>query len=164
MLLTLASISGLYGISNQILMKKNKNLLKSDVFLSLRGKKSIGQITISKNSILYKINYIKDNNFTVNNKILTYETQKFNSTEECKNFCINNKLEFDNSIYNKIVIDDPSSENIWLLRYSDKYTIMKKMSCNDFKNQIIKTNQLPFNKLNIILLVILIIMCYESNI
>jgi hypothetical protein len=176
MLLTLTSLSGFYGISNFMFIKNNKYLLKHDNFLSLRGKKSLGQITIEKNSILYKINYVKDNNFTLykinyaknnnftlNNKILTYQTKKFDSTEECKNFCISNNLNFDNSIYNKIVIDDQNTDNVWMLQYSDKYTIMNKMSNDEFKSQIIKTNQLPLNKLNIILFIVLLIIYYESN-
>lgn len=163
MLLTLASLSGLYHFSNLIFIKRNKHLLKNNIFLSLKGKKSLGQITMSKNDISYKINYIKDNNFTINNKILTYQTQKFSGTEECKNFCINNNLKFDYLIYDKIVIDDPNPDNIWILRYSEKYTIIRKMSVDDFKNQIIKTNKLPLNKLNIILFMILLIIYYESN-
>jgi hypothetical protein len=164
MLLTLTSLSGLYGISNMIFIRNNKNLLKSGKFLSLRGKKSLGQIELSKNSKLYIINYVKDDNFTLNNKILTYQTKKFDTTEDCKNFCLNSNLNFDNSIYNKIVIDDQNPDNIWLLQFSEKYTIMNKMSYNDFKKQIIKTNQLPLNKLNIVLFMVLLVIYYESNI
>lgn len=168
MLPTLISLSGFYGISNMILVKRNKNLLKNNIFLSLKGRKTLDQITIIKDSIPYRINYIKSDKLSINNFLLvdedkTYQTTKFNTTEECKNFCMNNNLVFDNSIYEKIVIDDKNLDNIWVLRHSEKYTIMKKMNSDDFKNHILKTNQLPLNKLNIILFMILIIIYYESN-
>jgi len=162
MLLTLTSLSGLYSISNMILIKNNKNLLKNNKFLSLRGEKTLGEITISKDSILYKVNYIKNDDFLINDNILNCQFDKFNTVDECKHFCIENKLEFENNFYNKIVIDDLNN-NIWVLCKDKKYTIVKKMTYNDFKNQIIKTNQLPFNKLNMILFLILLIIYNESN-
>lgn len=165
MLPTLISLSGLYQFSNMILVKRNKNLLKNNIFISLKGRKTLDQITVVEDSVPYRINYIKSDqisNLLVDGDKI-FQTTKFNTTEECKNYCMDNNLVFDNSIYEKIVIEDKNPDNIWILRHYEKYTIVKKMNCDDFKNYILKTNQLPLNKLNIILFMILVIIYYESN-
>ena len=40
---------------------------------------------------------------------------------------------------------------------------MRNISIDSFKNEIVKTNQLPFNKLNFILFISLLVIYYESN-
>jgi hypothetical protein len=161
MLVTLTSLSAGYSILNKFLKIRNKNLLNNNnEFLTLRGKKNIKQTTVFKDEISYKINYITDNDFE--DSLLVSQTKKFVSTDECKNYCDSNNLEFDNHNYNKIFIDDPNYDNVWILINSRKYTIIRKMSYNEFKSQIIKTHQLPLNKLNGLLFLILMIMCYES--
>ena len=160
MLLTLVSLSGLYGISNMIFVRRNKNLLQYNKFLSLRGRKTINQFNYEN---CHKINYIKSDKLSNDRLTDIYQIQNFNNTDDCKNFCIDRNLKFDNSIYNQIVIDSESPKNIWILHDSKEYTVMRNMSLESFKNQIIKTNRLPFSRLNIILFMILTIIFYESN-
>lgn len=166
MLLTLTSLSGFYCFANTMLVKRNKNLLKYNLFLSIRGKKSLGQITIIKDFIPHHINYIRSNQLSIEKFSSVdeiYHIQNFNTTEECKNFCINKNLKFDYSFYNKVFIDEKNTENIWIIYNSNEYTIVRNMSTENFKNQIIKNNQLPFNRFNIILFIVLLVICYESN-
>jgi len=164
MLLTLVSLSGLYGISNMIFVRRNKTLLQYNKFLSLRGKKVLSQHTSVKESVPYRFNYIKSDKLSNDKLNDNYQIQKFDSTDECKNFCIDRNLKFDYTIYNQIVIDDENSSNVWILYNNSKeYTIIRNISLESFKKEIINRNRLPFSKLNLILFMVLMIIFYESN-
>jgi len=164
MLLTLASLSGSYCIANQIFVRRNKNLLQYNEFLSLRGRKTITHFNYENSHKINYINYIRSNKLSNDRLTDIYKIQNFNNPDECKNFCIDKNLKFDNTIYNQLVIDDENSSNVWILYNNSKeYTIIRNMSLESFKKEIINTNRLPFSKLNIILFMVLMIIFYESN-
>lgn len=165
MLLTLTSLSGLYCLTNMMFVKRNRTLLKNNMFFSIRCKNFLEETTILNDSISYKINHIKSDKLSIDKYFAgSYRIQKFNTVEECKTFCTNNSnLKFDYSCYNNIVIDDENCKNIWVIYNYHQYAIIKPMPIDTFKSQIIKNNQLPFNKLNIVLFIALLVIYYESH-
>lgn len=142
MLKSFACLSGLYGIANWIFVKRNKKFVNQNIIVTLRGKReiNINRINTSNGHNIYWLddkecmlhNYrfcIFDDYYVSNNdKILLKD---FDSVDDCKQFCIEQNLNFDRNSYEIIKIEslDRSNDNrIWILYGNGKYTVITKIS------------------------------------
>lgn len=164
MLLTLTSLSGAYCIANTIFIRRNMNLLKQNMFMTLHGTREFKSVDIRKEDTIYKLNWIEDKECMLYKQDFLncpYKLKYFDNVDDCKQFCLETKIKFNHASFNKIKIEKlyytGDSDNICMLTNGDEYTIVGKMTDKEFKKYLVKNNQLPFNKLNMLLFIALII-------
>lgn len=177
MLKTITCLSGIYCASNIILITKNIKLINQNMIMTLNGRSTLNNSPIFKNSNDHTIWWINNKTcmlYNVDSPFKTamfsdntdqFQTLCFNDVDECKNYCMENKMKFDNISYDQIKIETIDTDKIWMLYDSttSRYTILSKTTESEFKQFMIKKHQLPFRKINFILFVALLVLLYMQQ-
>lgn len=90
-----------------------------------------------------------------------YRIKRFDSPDDCKDFVLKNNLNYDKNNHDRVNIDS-KREGVFIIHNDQIYTIMCRLLYREFNKHLVKTNQLPFNQLAIILFLGLVVYqtCY----
>lgn len=177
MLETFICVSGIYSASNIILLAKNIKSVKYNTIKTLNGIFELRKDRIFTDNNTHNIYWINDKTCMLynidrpfrtamfDNNTDKFKTLCFNDVDECKNYCIEHKMKFDNVSYGKIKIETIDINKIWMVYNitNMQYTILPRTTEDEFKKFMIKKHQLPFRKINFILFLALLIFYAESN-